>query len=495
MKMKRVAAIMMVSVMALSAAGCGGSSDTSGDASTDAKDTAEDKEADEADAEADADAETDEASDEGGASAGGDLNYADITLGEDYTDLTATISLFNHRTDLESDDYNGTKWSEYLAAFNEMYPNITVELTTDTNYADDALMHLQSGDYETIMMIPAVDKADLSTYFIPYGDLDTMKSQINYATTWEYGGDVYGVPSTATTQGIVYNKKVFEEAGITELPKTPDEFIDALQKIKDNTDAIPLYTNYFAGWTMGAWDAYIGNNATGDSTYMNQKFLHTKDPFKDYGDGTHAYAVYKILYDAVANGLTEEDYSTTDWESCKPKINNGEIGCMVLGSWAYPQMEAAGDNGADIGYMPFPITIDGKQYASAGADYSYGINANATDDEKAAAMVFVKWMTLESGFSYNEDGLPVAVGDDRTKLAFEGVEFLQDEPSVEGEEDLLNELNSESELNINNGGDSKLQAIVEHAANGTKSFDDIMAEWNEAWTSAQESAGVEVTEE
>ena len=66
-----------------------------------------------------------------------------------------------------------------------MYPNITVELTTDTNYADDALMHLQSGDYETVMMIPAVDKADLSNYFIAYGDLDTMKTQINYATTWE----------------------------------------------------------------------------------------------------------------------------------------------------------------------------------------------------------------------------------------------------------------------------------------------------------------------
>ncbi|MFR8428298.1 MAG: ABC transporter substrate-binding protein [Roseburia inulinivorans] len=421
--------------------------------------------------------------------------YADIKLGEDYTDLTATISLFNHRTDLESDDYNGTTWKEYLAAFNEMYPNITVELTTDTNYADDALMHLQSGDYETVMMIPAVDKADLSNYFISYGDLDTMKTQINYATTWEYGGQVYGVPSTATTQGIVYNKKVFEEAGVTELPKTPEEFIGALQKIKDNTDAIPLYTNYAAGWTMGAWDAYIGNNATGDNTYMNQKLVHTKDPFQNYGDDTHAYAVYKILYDAVADGLIEDDFATTDWEGCKGMINNGEIGCMVLGSWAYPQMEAAGENGADIGYMPFPITVNGEQYASAGADYSYGINANATDDEKAAAMVFVKWMTEKSGFSYNEDGLPVAASSTDTKLSFDGVTFLEDEPSaLEGEEDFLNEMNAESELNINAGGDSKIQAIIEHASNGDKTFDEIMDEWNTAWSDAQESNGIEVTE-
>lgn len=460
MKKKKVLALALVAAMALSATACGGGKTDSNGGT-----------------------ETSDASLK---------SYADIKLGEDFTDLTATITMFNHRTDLDSADYNGKTWSEYLSDFNEMYPNITVEITTDTNYADDALTHLQSGDYETIMGIPAVDKADLSTYFMSYGDLDTMKDQVNYATTWEYGKEVYGVPSTATTQGIVYNKKVFEEAGITELPKTPDEFIAALQKIKDNTDAIPLYTNYAAEWTMGAWDAYIGNNATGDVTYMNQKLIHTQDPFQDYGDETHAYAVYKILYDAVADGLIEDDYTTTDWEGCKGMINNGEIGCMVLGSWAYPQMEAAGDNGADIGYMAFPISIDGKQYASAGADYSYGINVNATNDEKQAALIFVKWLTEKSGYSYNEDGLPVQAGSTDTKLSFDGVTFLEDEPALEGEEDYLNELNSDSELNINNGGNSKIMEIIEHAANGDKTFDEIMADWNAAWTDAQESAGVEI---
>ena len=45
---------------------------------------------------------------------------------------------------------------------------------------------------------------------------------------------MYGIPSTGNAQGIVYNKKVFEAAGITTLPKTPDEFLDDLQKIKDS---------------------------------------------------------------------------------------------------------------------------------------------------------------------------------------------------------------------------------------------------------------------
>lgn len=92
---------------------------------------------------------------------------------------------------------------------------------------------------------------------------------------------MYGIPSTGNAQGIVYNKKVFEAAGITTLPKTPDEFLDDLQKIKDYDPSIdPLYTNYAAGWTMTAWDAYTSGGATGDPDWMNITMPQTKDPFQ-----------------------------------------------------------------------------------------------------------------------------------------------------------------------------------------------------------------------
>jgi ABC-type glycerol-3-phosphate transport system substrate-binding protein len=341
------------------------------------------------------------------------------------------------------------------------------------------------------MGIPALDASDLSTYFISYGDLDTMSKEVNYADTWMYQKQVYGVASTATTQGIVYNKKVFEEAGITEMPTTPDDFIAALKKIKDNTDAIPLYTNYAAGWTMGAWDSYLGGITEGDTTWLNQKFAHTAHPFADKGNGTGAYALYKILYDAVAEGLIEDDYTTTDWEGCKGMINRGEIGCMVLGSWAVAQMKAAGDKPQDIGYMPFPITVNGTQYATAGPDYCYGINANSSEDNKHAAMVFVKWMVEESGWCEFEGGYPISKTAPTT-FDFSAATIIEDEPALPGDEDLMNEMNSESELSFNAGGNSKIQAIVEAAATGSKSFDDIMAEWTQKWNDAQSSLGVEI---
>lgn len=427
-----------------------------------------------------------------------ELSYAGIVLGESYTDIETTIHVFNQRTDMAEESYPGKNWNQYLTEFNEMYPNITVEIETDTNYADDAILRLQSGDWGDIMMIPAVDKADLENYFLPFGTLDEMNQEIKFANTWEYDGNVYGVPSTGNAQGIVYNKRVFEEAGVTELPATPDEFIAALQAIKDYDESIiPLYTNYADGWPMEQWDSQLAGTTTGDPTYKNQKLLHTKDPFKDYGDGTHPYALYYVLYEAVANGLIEDDFSTTAWEDSKGMINRGEIGTMVLGSWAYQQMVDADEHGEDIGYMPFPITVDGKRYASSGADYSFAINVDADPVQQAASMVFIKWMTEESGFAYNEGGIPIAADDDNypdAYAAFTDVTFVVDEASVAGEEDLLNTLNSDSGLMIDAGGKDKVQELIECAANGDMTYDEIMAEWNEKWTLAQEANGVEITE-
>ena len=98
-------------------------------------------------------------------------------------------------------------------------------------------------------------------------------------------------------------------------------------------------------------------------------------------------------------------------------------------------------------------------------------------------------MAEESGFSYDCGGLPVAIKDTRLPdfyAAFKGIDFVVDEPAIEGEEDLFTEVNSDSELSINSTGNKRVQAIVEHAANKDKSFDDIMKDWNDAWYKAMQ---------
>ena len=484
MKLRKVLALGLAAMMTLSLVACGGDNGAADNSSNDGAATQQ-----AADNNTDDTAPADTA-DGGAAPAEGVPTYSQITVGQDYTDLTASIKWIHHKTDREED---GTI-AKMIAEFNKVYPNITVETEGVTDYAEDSLLRLSTGDWGDIMFIPAVDKSDLSTYFQPFDSLANMSKEINFADAWEFGGQSYGVPYMANAQGVLYNKAVFEAAGITELPTTPTEFLDDLQLIKDNTDAIPLYTNYAAGWTMGAWDAYIGIVTDGDNTFMNQKFVHTASPFDDPGDDTGIYNLYRILYDAVANDLIEDDYTTTDWEGCKGMLNNGEIGTMVLGSWAYAQMVEAGDHGDDVGYMPFPMTVGGTQYVAAGGDYNFAINVNSSDVNKTAAMVFIKWMTEESGWCYNEGGYTVDVNGQNPDMyaAFDGCAVMSDQPALAGEETYLNDVNSESELSFNAGGNAKVQRIVEAAATGSETLDDIMADWTKAWNDAQDYLGIEV---
>jgi ABC-type glycerol-3-phosphate transport system substrate-binding protein len=415
-------------------------------------------------------------------------SFDQLVLGEN-ADLTAKIHFAYHRTDIP-DKLNG-----YVEEFRKIYPNVEIEYELITDYAENALLRVGNTDW-TIMGIPAVQKDELSKYFVPLGSLETLSGLYNFMSAQSFDGVCYGIPSTGNANGVLYNKRIFAEAGVTELPKTPEEFIAALKAVKEKTDAIPLYTNYAAGWTMGAWDAYIGVAATGKEEYQNQILPHAKDPFANQGNSTGPYAVYKILYDAAAEGLIEDDYTTTDWEGCKPMFNNGQIATMVLGSWAFTQMRDAegGEHPEDVGYMAFPITIDGKQYAPAGGDYNFGINVQASYEEKLASMYYLKWLTHESGFAYSEGGVPIDKSGEYPELyaAFDGIDMLSDADALPGEETLLGELNAESELNINNGGNTKVQEIIEHGFNHDKDFDDIMADWNSAWSDAQAALKVEV---
>ena len=382
------------------------------------------------------------------------------------------------------------------------WQDLAAEYTKETG-VPVTVVTAASGQYETTLM-SEMEKSEAPTLFQVNGPVglanwkdycyDLSGSQLYGELTSDSfalkdGDAVTSIAYVIETYGIIYNKKVFEAAGITTLPKTPDEFLDDLQKIKDYDPSIdPLYTNYAAGWTMTAWDAYTSGGATGDPDWMNITMPQTKDPFQKGilgADDMGPYAVYYILYEAVKRGLTEADPTTTDWEGSKPRINNGQIGAMVLGSWAIVQMQAAGDHADDIGYMPFPITVKGTQYASAGADYCYGVNKNTTDDKKLAAMLYIKWLTESSNFAYDQGGVPVLKSQEYpdTLKAFDGIDLVEDAPAPAELADLATEVQQEAELMLN-ADQTHVMRVVEAGINGDETLDDIVADWNAAWDAA-----------
>lgn len=414
-------------------------------------------------------------------------SFDSLKVGEDYKDLKADIKILTNRTDIVD-----TTYKQYAEEFQKLYPNINVTYEGITDYAETVTLRLTNGDWGDICFIPdSVDKSEFSNYFTPLGDYATLDAKYNYVTEKTYDDTVYGIPNGGTAGGIAYNKAVFEKAGITTLPKTPDEFIDDLKLIKEKTDAIPMYTNFAANWTMGAWNDYVGIASNGDPDYKNNVLLHTENPFTKNDENSGPYAVYYTLYTAVADKLVEDDPASSDWESSKKMINDGEIGCMVLGSWCVQQFKDAGDHSDDIGYMPFPISVNGKQSAAAGGNYAYAVNKDSSVDNQIASMLYIKWLLEDSTIFADEGSIPALKGADLPDALseFQGVELLTNNAAAKGEEDLYDKLTNEAEVL---SGNDPVCEVLEAALYGQSSLDDVMNEWNDKWTTAQESLGIEV---
>ncbi|WP_431036690.1 extracellular solute-binding protein [Streptomyces sp. P6-2-1] len=111
-------------------------------------------------------------------------------------------------------------------------------------------------------------------------DLGDLKSSIGSDWTESMNksaivdGKQYAAPWFVLNRVVLYNKKIWKDAGITDTPKTRDEFYNDLKKIGEKTKAEPIYLPgqnwyHFVGLTIGEGaelvkkdgDKYVSNLA------------------------------------------------------------------------------------------------------------------------------------------------------------------------------------------------------------------------------------------
>lgn len=293
----------------------------------------------------------------------------------------------------------------------------------------------------------------------------------------------YGLSLGGVASGMVINKRIWAEAGITAPPKTPAEFLTALKAIKDKTDAVPYYTNYKDGWPLSVWN---GQRAILNDSAINETFPQDASPWQE---GKIQYITDGLLFDIVRQGLAEEDPLTTNWESSKPMIGTGKVATMLLGSWATQQMKdaakAAGANPDDIAFWPFPYQTGGKFYSRIEGDYKAGVSKNSGN--KATARAWLDWFINESGFAQDQGAIPPPVNQPLPAalqaFASTGVELIEVAPATgnAGKED---EIIKVSEVDLTgNIYRQHLVDVARGAAKGDKQS--LFADLNKRWAKAQ----------
>lgn len=398
-----------------------------------------------------------------------------------------TLKVLTHRTDRLEDG----SLEEMTKSFEEAN-NCKVEYQGFTDYASDIPTMMNTTEYGDVLMIPdTVKLKDLSSFFEPLGTFDEMNEKYMWADKKMYDNTVYGIAHLGTIAGgICYNKRIWKEAGITELPKTPEDFIADLRLIAENTGAIPCYTNFAdASWTLVQWASLV-NSASGSSTYETDILTGQRDLFVP---GDAYYEVYKLMYDVFRDpALHEEDPMTSDWEGCKKAINEGKIATMVMGSWAVSQFKEAGSNPDDIGYMPAPFSADGKQYAESTSDYCLGVNKNRSDDIKELGKKYITWFVEDSGFAQREGSVSALRGSELPDYLtdFADCEFFVTEPAPEGLVGVWDAVNNDSEVGTWQGDAANFKIRIAEAAfagEGEDKFEAILADANAKWNAARDA--------
>lgn len=392
------------------------------------------------------------------------------------TDVEGEITVLSNRTDIVD-----TVFAEYTKRFNEKYPNVKVNYETMEDYEGDVQVRMSTTEYGDVLLMPTMDAKQYPDFFLPLGDQKTLQETYRTLKKPSYEGVTYGLPTFYVTTGVVYNKKVFENAGITELPATQEDFLAAMQKIKDKGDAIPYYTNYSAGWPLNQWED-LRVSVAGDTEYLN-KLYDDESPFDE---GKPQYQIFKLMYDLVKNGYVEEDPITSSWDDSKQMLADGKIGAMVLGEWAVSQIKDLADNPDDIGFMPFPQTApDGKQYACVAPDYCMAVNKNTKYPN--AAKAYLWWFINESGYAEEQSNISPKTADplpDALK-GFEdlGVQLIYEADVPAGKEGLVDRIDNQGQIGLYQP-DFKQRIIDAAMGNTSESFDEIMDDLNARWKQA-----------
>lgn len=280
-----------------------------------------------------------------------------------------------------------------IADFEEANPGTKIELeersvdemktamrqTAGTDAGPDVYRYWQGAGLGGELVAADVS-LDLTEYYEEYGWEDRF-TPTAMASITQYGG-YHGVPFIQATEALYYNKTLFEEAGITELPSPYDELVAAADKLVA-AGITPIEFGGTVNWhVMRLLDSIIETKCGAETADA----LNTGD-----GDWsaepcvTEAFTELKKWGDNYINegfmGISNDDSSQLFF--------SGQAAMALEGTWLNSQVVDNGMDPAEVGIFPFP-TGTGRLYG-----FGEGLYVSASTDKADLAAKFLDFFTSD----------------------------------------------------------------------------------------------------
>lgn len=306
-----------------------------------------------------------------------------------------------------SKQYNIKVWSwdstlpRTVKPFEKLHPNIHVTVTnvgtnTKEYTALDNAIKAGSG---------APDVAQVEYYALPqYAIGKHLTNLKSYGAssfkgfytpgTWSsvnLQGGIYGLPIDSGPMALFYNKSVYDKAGISQPPKTWDEFYQDAKKIRKVGSYITSDSGDAGFFDSMVWD-FGGHPFKVNGTTVSINF---NDP------GTQKFIQYwqrmisENLIDTKTQGWTD------DWNR---GLGDGSIASLLTGAWMpYNLLSGARQASGKWRVAPMPTLQAGQKNNAENGGSSLALLDSTKGDKAAAAYEWMKYV------SHNRAGIKIRV--------------------------------------------------------------------------------------
>nr|WP_324257448.1 ABC transporter substrate-binding protein [Cellvibrio fontiphilus] len=310
-----------------------------------------------------------------------------LTANMAHAAISGDIVFYSNRVDLA----NNGNYARWVREFQAQYPEVRVRVEAIADYEAAMPKRFEARNYGDVMLVPRdMPKQTYAKYFVPLNDLQ-LENKIYFADNWAYEGKHYAYTQGVIAEGLVYNKRVLQAAGIKQPPTTLNELIAQADKLKAaGITAIAL--NIGAAWPLQQWDKAVMALAK-DGNYF-AKMIDDSQPFNP---GKPYYQSLKIAHDLFTKGYSESDFIVNNWEQSKRDFIGNKTAFFFLGNWVIPQLIESGMPSADIGFIPFPF--DNTATPKAILNFDWGMAVSRYSKHPAAAKAWIDFIISKSNFA------------------------------------------------------------------------------------------------